>query len=108
MSLRDARRLHHAGGNSNARSDTNSNPHARAYRIARQSGLLNLSTREIKSFPREILRLHELAEDVSAISLPCAVCEGPLTLHFSLQRACMCAANTLGRAKLGLRTAAKS
>ncbi|TMW66370.1 hypothetical protein Poli38472_004135 [Pythium oligandrum] len=35
---------------------------ARAYRQARQTGQLNISTRNLKDFPMEILRLHELVE----------------------------------------------
>lgn len=63
LSLRDARRLHGANGGKSAASSS-SNPNARAYRIARQSGLLNLSTRSLQEFPKEILRLHELADEV--------------------------------------------
>uniref|UniRef100_K3X9W6 Disease resistance R13L4/SHOC-2-like LRR domain-containing protein n=1 Tax=Globisporangium ultimum (strain ATCC 200006 / CBS 805.95 / DAOM BR144) TaxID=431595 RepID=K3X9W6_GLOUD len=63
LSLRDARRLHAANGSTANSKSGGSHPHARAYRIARQSGSLNLSTREIKAFPHEILRLHELAEE---------------------------------------------
>ncbi|GAB9464284.1 hypothetical protein Gpo141_00001719 [Globisporangium polare] len=62
LSLRDARRLHGANGGKSAASSS-SNPNARAYRIARQSGLLNLSTRSLQEFPKEILRLHELADE---------------------------------------------
>ncbi|TYZ62515.1 hypothetical protein PybrP1_008725 [[Pythium] brassicae (nom. inval.)] len=60
LTLRDARRLHTTAAGSGG---TSSNPNARAYRIARQTGHLNLSTRSLAAFPREILRLHELAEE---------------------------------------------
>ncbi|KAF1329234.1 Leucine-rich repeat-containing protein 40, partial [Globisporangium splendens] len=63
LSLRDARRLHAVNGSGANNKSGSSHPHARAYRIARQSGSLNLSTREIKAFPHEILRLRELVEE---------------------------------------------
>jgi hypothetical protein len=37
-------------------------PLTRVYRQARASGHLNASTRALKAFPTEILRLHELVE----------------------------------------------
>lgn len=39
---------------------------ARAYRTARKSGQLNLSSRGLASFPPEILKLHTLVEEVRA------------------------------------------
>lgn len=63
LSLRDARRLHGANNGKSAANSSN-NPNARAYRIARQTGQLNLSTRSMQEFPKEILRLHELADEV--------------------------------------------
>lgn len=64
LTLRDARRLHAATAAAGSGGSTNSNPNARAYRIARQTGQLNLSTRNMTVFPHEILRLHELTEEV--------------------------------------------
>lgn len=67
LTLRDARRLHGAGGAATSATTSSSNPNARAYRIARQTGHLNVSTRAMTAFPSEILRLHELAEEVHPV-----------------------------------------
>jgi hypothetical protein len=36
---------------------------ARTLRLARQSGSLNLSSRELRAFPEEVFRLYELLDE---------------------------------------------
>lgn len=60
-SLREAMRQRQRAAGGGA---ATGNPHARAYRVARQTGHLNLSSRDLAAFPLEILRLHELVDEV--------------------------------------------
>ncbi|KAJ0404854.1 hypothetical protein P43SY_007936 [Pythium insidiosum] len=50
-------------GNNGASASAGPLAMARAYRVARQSGQLNISSRGLTAFPKEILRLFELVEE---------------------------------------------
>lgn len=57
MGIRDAMRRSAA---SSASSAAPASAMARTLRLARQSGSLNLSSRDFQSFPEEVFRLYEL------------------------------------------------
>lgn len=113
LSLRDARRLHGANGGKGTASSS-SNPNARAYRVARQTGQLNLSTRNLQEFPKEILGLHELADEVRGCSTAIVVIYIQLHDRYAVLTIWLVVSALVrlvcsaGRTQLGVRGASKS